>query len=95
MPPVASPDIRTASAVPTTTALSSVTPGTAGVLALGSVPARTGVRLAQLGLRAGVGVTVLARTTGGGRLIGVGTGRVGLDRETSRQLELRLDRAPA
>jgi hypothetical protein len=33
-------------------------------------------------------VTVLARTAGGGRLVAVGTTRIGLDRDTSRQLAL-------
>jgi ferrous iron transport protein A len=61
-----------------------------GVLSLGGVPRHSGLRLAQLGLRAGAGVTVLARTSGGGRLVGVGTTRIGLDRDTSRQLELRI-----
>ena len=37
------------------------------------------LRLAELGLRAGAVVTVLSRTIGGGRLIGVGPGRVALD----------------
>ncbi len=68
--------------------LAAATPGTSGRLGLGRVGARNGLRLAQLGLRAGAEVTVLSRTAGGGRLVGVGTARVGLDRETSRGLEL-------
>jgi len=40
-------------------------------------------------------VTVLSRTAGGGRLVGVGTTRIGLDRETCRQLELRVAGSPA
>ena len=69
--------------------LASVPPGTAGRLDLGGVPRTSGLRLAQLGLRAGAVVTVLARTSGGGRLVAVGTTRIGLDRDTSRQLALR------
>ncbi|HMC41020.1 MAG TPA: FeoA family protein [Acidimicrobiales bacterium] len=68
--------------------LASVPPGTAGRLELGTVPRTSGLRLAQLGLRAGAAVTVLARTSGGGRLVGIGTTRIGLDRDTSRQLQL-------
>ena len=68
--------------------LASVPPGTAGRLALGTLPRTSGLRLAQLGLRAGAAVTVLARTSGGGRLVGIGTTRIGLDRDTSRQLQL-------
>jgi ferrous iron transport protein A len=70
--------------------LASVPLGATGILALGSLPRSAGLRLAQLGLRAGAGVTVLARTAGGGRLVGIGTTRIGLDRDTSRRLELRL-----
>jgi Fe2+ transport system protein FeoA len=81
VPSAASPDVL---------ALASAPVGTTGVLALGSLPRGSGLRLAQLGLRAGAGVTVLARTAGGGRLVGVGTTRIGLDRDTSRQLELQL-----
>ena len=84
MPLEPSPDARP---------LASVTPGTVGRLALGSVPRSSGPRLAQLGLRAGAAVTVLARTSGGGRLVAVGTTRIGLDRDTSRQLAL-LPAAP-
>jgi Fe2+ transport system protein FeoA len=75
---------------PAVAALAAVPLGTAGALALGSLPRSSGLRLAQLGLRAGAAVTVLARTAGGGRLVGVGTTRIGLDRQTSRQLQLLL-----
>jgi ferrous iron transport protein A len=75
---------------PAALSLASVPLGVTGILALGSLPRSAGLRLAQLGLRSGAGVTVLARTAGGGRLVGVGTTRIGLDRDTSRQLELRL-----
>jgi Fe2+ transport system protein FeoA len=68
--------------------LASVPPGTAGRLDLGGLPRTAGLRLAQLGLRAGAAVTVLARTAGGGRLVAVGTTRIGLDRDTSRRLAL-------
>jgi ferrous iron transport protein A len=77
-------------ASPELLSLASVPLGATGVLALGSLPRGSGLRLAQLGLRAGAGITVLARTAGGGRLVGVGTSRIGLDRDTSRQLQLRL-----
>ena len=82
-------------ASPAVTSLAAVPLGTVGALALGSLPRGAGLRLAQLGLRAGAAVTVLARTAGGGRLVGVGTTRIGLDRQTSRQLELRLPGTPA
>jgi ferrous iron transport protein A len=75
--------------------LASVPPGTGGRLALGSLPRTSGVRLAQLGLRAGAAVTVLARTAGGGRLVAVGTTRIGLDRDTSRRLSLLPAAVPA
>ena len=69
--------------------------GSSGALSLGRLPRASALRLAQLGLRAGAQVTVLARTTGGGRLVGVGATRIGLDRETSRQLELLVGGAGA
>ncbi len=43
-------------------------------------------RLAELGVRAGSVLTVLGRTAGDGRVMGVGTGRIALDRRTLRQL---------
>lgn len=43
-------------------------------------------RLAEFGLRPGVLVTVLARTTGGGRLVGLGTSRIALDGGTTSRL---------
>ena len=70
--------------------LSAVPVGTAGALTLGSLPRAHGLRLAQLGLRAGAQVVVLARTAGGGRVVGVGTTRVGLDRATCRHLQVRV-----
>lgn len=82
-------------ACPDALSLASAPTGATGVLGLGTLPRSSGRRLAQLGLRAGAGVTVLARTAGGGRLVGVGTTRIGLDRDTSRQLELCLGGAPS
>ena len=70
--------------------LASVPAGVRGTLALGRVPADAGVRLARLGLRVGAEVTVLSRTAGGGRIVAVGTARIGLDRDTSRRLQLRV-----
>jgi ferrous iron transport protein A len=81
MPFATSPEILSLASVPL---------GATGLLALGDVPRSAGLRLAQLGLRAGAGVTVLARTAGGGRLVGVGTTRIGLDRDTSHRLGLRI-----
>lgn len=75
--------------------LASVPVGSTGALDLGSVPPASGPRFVQLGLRNGATVTVLGRTAGGGRLIGVGTSRIGLDRDTSRRLGLRLAGAGA
>ncbi len=64
-----------------------------GTLASANVPARCVLgtpnvtpaqvrRLAELGLRAGAAVTVLFRTAGGGRVIGIGESRIALDRAT-------------
>jgi ferrous iron transport protein A len=40
-------------------------------------------RLAELGLRPGAMVEVLRRTSGGGRLLGLGTARLAVDRATA------------
>jgi ferrous iron transport protein A len=82
-------------ALPLAASLAAVPVGASGALALGRLPRSSGSRLAQLGLRAGAVVTVLARTAGGGRLVATGTTRIGLDRETSRQLELLVPGAGA
>ena len=55
-----------------------------------SVTGAERLRLAELGLRVGAVLTVLSRTTGGGRLIGIGTGRIAVDRSTARALEAEL-----
>ena len=82
-------------AAPEASSLASLPVGACGALALGRLPRPHGLRLAQLGLRAGVVVTVLGRTAGGGRLVGVGTTRIGLDRQTSRVLELLVSTGAA
>ena len=69
--------------------------GTSGTLSLGRLARANGLRLATLGLRSGTEVTVLSRTAGGGRLVGVGTSRIGIDRDTSRRLELFVAGSPA
>ena len=43
-------------------------------------------RLCQLGLRPGAHVSVIRRTVGGGRLLGLGEARVAVDRATARAL---------
>ena len=45
-------------------------------------------RLAEFGLRPGALVTVLARTAGGGRLIGLGASRIVLDASTAARLSV-------
>ncbi len=40
-------------------------------------------RLAELGLRRGAEIEVLRRTSGGGRLLGIGTARLAIDRGTA------------
>lgn len=54
-------------------------------------------RLAELGLRRGQHVTVLHRTAGGGRLLGIGEARVPVDRVTLRGLTVLepVQREPA
>jgi Fe2+ transport system protein FeoA len=75
--------------------LASLPVGSSGCLALGLLPPAARLRLSQLGLRPGATVTVLARTSGGGRLVGVGSTRIGLDRDTAGALVLRRDGAPS
>jgi ferrous iron transport protein A len=43
-------------------------------------------RLRELGLRPGVQVTVLRRTSGGGRVLALGTTRLAVDKTTATQL---------
>jgi ferrous iron transport protein A len=52
-------------------------------------------RLAELGLRPGVVLTVLRRTAGGGRLVAIGDARVAVGRETARALDVSLSAPPA
>lgn len=48
------------------------------------------LRLAELGLRPGAVVTVLARLSGGGRLVGLGSGRIAVDPRTARALSVQV-----
>jgi Fe2+ transport system protein FeoA len=50
------------------------------------LPVAERLRLAEFGLRPGAVVTVLARTSGDGRLIGVGHSRIALDRHTAARM---------
>lgn len=45
-------------------------------------------RLAELGVRPGVKVSVLRRTAGGGRIVSVAGSRVALDATTARAIQL-------
>ena len=45
-------------------------------------------RLAELGLRPGAEIHVMRRTSGGGRLLGIGPSRMALDRATLRSLHV-------
>ncbi len=49
------------------------------------------LRLAEMGLRPGVTVTVLGRTSGGGRLLAFGTNRVALDRSTAHRITAHVE----
>jgi ferrous iron transport protein A len=45
-------------------------------------------RLAELGLRRGAEVQVLRRTSGGGRLLGIGTARLAVDKCTAASVRV-------
>ena len=47
-------------------------------------------RLAELGLRPGADIHVMRRTSGGGRLLGLGHSRMAVDRVTLRSLHVEL-----
>jgi Fe2+ transport system protein FeoA len=51
-------------------------------------PARA-LRLAELGLRVGAQVSVVARTAGGGRMLGVGHARIAIGPELAARLRVR------
>lgn len=51
-------------------------------------------RLAELGLRPGAVVTVVRRTVGGGRIVGVADARVALGRDTLRRMTVRHREEP-
>lgn len=63
------------------------------VLRRPDLPVPLSRRLAELGLRAGAVVTVVRRTAGGGRIIGIGDARVALGRQTLRQVSVDLEAA--
>ncbi|MFF2620260.1 FeoA family protein [Oerskovia jenensis] len=72
--------------------LAEVPPGAHVVLSSVREDARTspnaGVRLRELGLRPGAGMTVALRTPFGGRVVLVGRRRIALDAATVRRLEI-------
>jgi ferrous iron transport protein A len=59
-----------------------------------ALPAPRRLRLAELGLRPGATVTVLRRTAGGGRILGVGDARVALGRGVLTAVTASLAVAP-
>lgn len=69
-------------------ALGDVSPGHAVQVLRVDVDTPTRLRLAQFGIRPGVTVAVLSRTSGGGRLLGLGPGRIALDRATVARLHV-------
>lgn len=75
-------------AAPGTVALSDIAVGREAVLAAPRTEPRLCRRLAQLGLRPGMRVTVGARTAGGGRVIHSGTSRYAIDRATLRLMDV-------
>jgi ferrous iron transport protein A len=58
------------------------------VLVASSAERRRALRLAELGLRPGSRLTVLSRTSGGGRVVGVGHARIALGRALARHLHV-------
>ncbi|HEY6934184.1 MAG TPA: FeoA family protein [Marmoricola sp.] len=71
-------------------------PGGLGTASIGSTVQVTGIRLsdahrlrlAQLGVRVGARVRVLGRTSGGGRVLGIGSARLAVDRATAGRVEV-------
>lgn len=61
-----------------------------GTMARVAASPRTPVhqRLATLGLREGIAVHVMRRTSGGGRLLGIGPSRLAVDRATLQSLHV-------
>ena len=60
--------------------------GVSLLLEQAALPAPRRLRLAELGLRPGATVTVLRRTAGGGRIVGVGDARVAVGRAVLEQV---------
>lgn len=60
------------------------------ILGSAALPASRRLRLAELGLRPGVTVTVLRRTVGGGRILGIGDARIALGRGVLSSLPAQL-----
>ena len=70
--------------------LASAPLGVPVLLGRADLPPGRRLRLAELGLRAGATVTVLRRTAGGGRIVGVGDARVAV----ARRVLLTVPAAP-
>ena len=75
--------------------LSGVAVGAVARVAEIELPVADRLRLAGFGVRSGASVTVLGRTPGGGTLVGVGPGRLALDRGTAARIVVRVDARPA
>lgn len=68
--------------------LADIPAGTTVVLAMPHAERQLCRRLAQLGLRPGMKVTVAQRTSGGGRVVRSGAARYAIDRETLKSMEV-------
>jgi Fe2+ transport system protein FeoA len=71
---------------PRTDGLAGVRVGSTVRLAGSDLAVAERLRLAEFGLRPGALVNVLARTAGGGRVVGVGPSRVAIDRATAARI---------
>jgi Fe2+ transport system protein FeoA len=78
-------------AMRTTASLAELPPGARVVLVTSTDELRPALRLAELGLRPGCRLTVLARTAGGGRVVGVGHARIALGRAVARRLHVAAE----
>ena len=78
--------VRAPSPHPGRVTLASAPFGVPLLLGRATLPVARRLRLAELGLRTGATVTVLRRTAGGGRIVGVGDARVAVGRNVLLQV---------
>ena len=70
--------------------LTQLAPGQEGVVGVVELQTKYALRLAELGIRPGIGLTMIQRTSGGGIVVKSQGSRIALDRGTATSIAIEV-----